>query len=899
MASIQSLRDGLEEQFPARFLLESGAGGTFILTVVNDGFQNISRAKRMKVLLPLFERSGITPTIIELLTSDEAADQGIDLIKRGHPARPGTWDDAIAMVQAGEHPKPAARSTSRPRRVVFYSYKGGVGRTTALVHTAFHLARANKRVVIVDLDVEAPGVHHLVPPTDGTVQAGVVDYLWERQVRPASEAPTVTLVGEKDGHRTGIAYTIQDTVFRNDVYVIPAGNVGFQYVQRLAVLTTRDFSTVSDSSEGELDPWSELERDILDQFAPDILLIDARTGINDWGGLSLLRLADDAFIVMYPSLQNAEGVNLVRELLGKIDGARYHLVLSPVPEGDIGAGLIARAKHLLNLPSDSEESAEDEDAASPAPIVVHYHPSIAAASHYPVESAMAQYTSLSNLLLDMNEEERIEDILQKADPKEIIASLRFPERDAKQIADADFEAFFQKTVDFDKLLDDARWVVRGRKGTGKSTLYYLFTQHKENAAKRAGGRLVGIDVLSGHGPAEKFRPTTDTFQEFQRALFRTGGDWISVWRAYAVVRLFCSPSSPLNPVLKAGKFSPLRNHLTAHFTRSMSDTWETSHTRELCTLFEDGNLNGLCKDSLSSLNEQLEASATKIWLMYDDLDQDIREGSPWQQEALGGLLRLIYDTNNQDLHQIRFKVFLREDIWRDLVVTNKSHFGDSRTLLLQWGIEDFLRLAYRLTTRGSEKFRTLAQTTLPLLDSRLDDADEPTLRQALAPLWGLNQQKKKAYTARWVYARMTDTKGNTYPRSLTILLKKACEAELAQLKSGKPGSSDRLLRPSSLVEGLRAASIERCDALKNEYPDLVPFFDAMQSLRSQFKDVDLRPLWEATAAKQWTSYEKFVSQLEAIGLLAVRKESDAKYRYAVAALYIDGFNVKRVQGETA
>ena len=302
MKNIQSLRNELEENFPGGFLLESGAEGTFILTVVDEKFRDISRSNRMKFLLPIFKRSGITPTIIELLTSDEAAEQGIDLIKHDHLARPGTWDDAIAMVQAGERPKPAARPTSRPRRVVFYSYKGGVGRTTALVHTAFHLARANKRVVIVDLDVEAPGVHHLVPPIDGTVEAGVVDYLWERQIRPASETPTVTLVGEKEGHRSGIAYAIRDAVFRNDVYVVPAGKVGFQYVQRLAVLTTRDFSTVS---EGELDPWSEFERDIIDQFAPDIILIDARTGINDWGGLSLLRLADDAFIVMYPSIQNA------------------------------------------------------------------------------------------------------------------------------------------------------------------------------------------------------------------------------------------------------------------------------------------------------------------------------------------------------------------------------------------------------------------------------------------------------------------------------------------------------------------------------------------------------------------------------------------------------------------
>ena len=42
-------------------------------------------------------------------------------------------------------------------------------------------------------------------------------------------------------------------------------------------------------------------------------------------------------------------------------------------------------------------------------------------------------------------------------------------------------------------------------------------------------------------------------------------------------------------------------------------------------------------------------------------------------------MRLIYDTNNNNLYQIRFKVFLREDIWSNLVFTNKSHFGNART----------------------------------------------------------------------------------------------------------------------------------------------------------------------------------------------------------------------------
>lgn len=50
---------------------------------------------------------------------------------------------------------------SGPTRVVtFYSYKGGVGRTMALVNTAHVLALEGWRVLMVDFDLEAPGMTH-------------------------------------------------------------------------------------------------------------------------------------------------------------------------------------------------------------------------------------------------------------------------------------------------------------------------------------------------------------------------------------------------------------------------------------------------------------------------------------------------------------------------------------------------------------------------------------------------------------------------------------------------------------------------------------------------------------------------------------------------------------------
>nr|BFE83611.1 hypothetical protein GCM10020093_062120 [Planobispora longispora] len=40
--------------------------------------------------------------------------------------------------------------------ITFYSYKGGTGRTMALANTAWILASAGKRVLVVDWDLESP-----------------------------------------------------------------------------------------------------------------------------------------------------------------------------------------------------------------------------------------------------------------------------------------------------------------------------------------------------------------------------------------------------------------------------------------------------------------------------------------------------------------------------------------------------------------------------------------------------------------------------------------------------------------------------------------------------------------------------------------------------------------------
>src|SRR4051794_36449455 len=88
-------------------------------------------------------------------------------------------------------------SAARPplgRIITFYSYKGGTGRSMALANVAWILASAGRRVLAIDWDLEAPGLHRYFRPfliddeivaTDGLID--MVDRYTNEAIRPLAE----------------------------------------------------------------------------------------------------------------------------------------------------------------------------------------------------------------------------------------------------------------------------------------------------------------------------------------------------------------------------------------------------------------------------------------------------------------------------------------------------------------------------------------------------------------------------------------------------------------------------------------------------------------------------------------------------------------------------------------
>ncbi len=229
----------------------------------------------------------------------------------GPPGR-GPW-----RLQAGE-----------PVVAAVHSFKGGVGRTTVLGVLAWQLARAGRKVVCIDLDVEAPGLGDLLG-ADG--RGSVMDHLLTHAA--TGRAPTEDPVQ---------ARTIRGVT----IHALPAGRLGRSYLEKLARLDYLGANAAQDS------PVAQALCVLLDrvrgQHQPDLILLDCRTGIHDLGGLSINDLAHVDVLVGRDNPQGREGLALTLEVLGARREARERRILLvqtfvPLPlDGE--AALASRAR---------------------------------------------------------------------------------------------------------------------------------------------------------------------------------------------------------------------------------------------------------------------------------------------------------------------------------------------------------------------------------------------------------------------------------------------------------------------------------------------------------------------------------------------------------------------------
>ncbi|MYS84223.1 FxSxx-COOH system tetratricopeptide repeat protein [Embleya scabrispora] len=215
--------------------------------------------------------------------------------------------------------------------VTFYSYKGGTGRTMALANVAWILASRGKRVLVVDWDLESPGLHRYFHPylIDKRLEdtRGVLDMIraFAKVVgTPASTDAMIEASRDAESRVDGCAVKVdRDFADGGLIRFLGPGRQNHEYAATLAGFNWADFCE-SPHGIGFLDALREDMR-----ASYDYALIDSRTGLNDIAGICTTLLPDvvvDGFTLNEQAIDG--GVNVARSIARQADRP---LRILPVP----------------------------------------------------------------------------------------------------------------------------------------------------------------------------------------------------------------------------------------------------------------------------------------------------------------------------------------------------------------------------------------------------------------------------------------------------------------------------------------------------------------------------------------------------------------------------------------
>ncbi|WP_333977215.1 ParA family protein [Burkholderia cepacia] len=260
------------------------------------------------------------------------------------------------------------RGEGQPPRVVFYGLKGGVGRSTSLAMLAFLFAKAGKNVLLLDFDLESPGLSGLLLPTDRVPESGIVNWFIEDAIVPddrllnemISDSP---LAEHLDGR----------------IRVVPAmGQADPSYLAKLS----RVYGDVPTPRGPErfAARMARLVEALEAKEKPDVVLIDSRAGLHDLAAVSISTLADLALLFATDNEQSWQGYEQLlkhwRQRPNVLRGVRERLwlVRAMFPEAnqeELFERFVQRAYDLFSenlyddLPASDDEQANDDVGGLP------------------------------------------------------------------------------------------------------------------------------------------------------------------------------------------------------------------------------------------------------------------------------------------------------------------------------------------------------------------------------------------------------------------------------------------------------------------------------------------------------------------------------------------------------
>ncbi|MFE9242316.1 ParA family protein [Nocardiopsis sp. NPDC006938] len=780
------------------------------------------------------------------------------------PRSPRLRERRVTSALSEPLPRPKTDRFAEDRQITaFHSFKGGVGRTLHALALADRLASQGQHVLLIDADLEAPGITWMYQAQGGRCDIAYEDLL--ALLHSSSQGDPTKAV------EIAASYLPNQQASRypgtGRVSVLPASRR-----KRLSppIISPDDLLTEDRSPYFLSDSLAKLAI----AANVDTVIIDLRAGATELSAPILLDPRVNRVFVTTVSDQSLQGTEgLIRQLGDKSPALAG---TDPIPSAivtqfriDLHDAHASEARETLSRAlssmiaisdTETEEHLSVDEQVLTAPILSPFREELLALPrNWDSVIEVIRRCSLPVLLDELGTSLRSTPEPPPQEPASLDERRRSLAESAGELVYAERRGMdhglgFLTTEPVRRIISDHSTdlpvaVMVGAKGSGKTFTFARmcargtwknFAEENEQSVERNASFVPVLDPVN----ISESRHTSTTPQQLRD--IAAGGEGITADRILSL----------LNAGLNSEESDP-ENWLEIWLeclARAAGKNAEGSPQDYLMGLSQDPSrafvfvIDGL-EDWLETLNTEAKRIALRTLLL----------GVPaWMRRLRQREIGLI--------------VFIRRDLVVSAIRQNLGQFLDRYSPYeLRWDTEDALRLALWVSTQAN---------SIPTPKQPISDMGDDALVEALLPLWGAklgSEKSREASSDRWVPAALADFNDQIQARDIVRFLREA-----AKSSQGDNRWDDRVLTPAAMRRALSVCSEEKIQEIRQENPPLGELLTQM----SEYPDVKVP--FEAEDLNLKTEH---IDALRQWGALA--KDADGRYRMPEIYRHALGF---RTQG---
>ncbi|MCU0284847.1 MAG: hypothetical protein MUF15_00485 [Acidobacteria bacterium] len=757
-----------------------------------------------------------------------------------------------------------SKLTGMPSIWAFYSFKGGVGRTLHLISMVKALSEQDpsKKVLIVDADLEAPGLTWWADEQYGKPDISFLDFLALAHYDDSPDyANSMKITAENLLHQM---FTFETREKKVEHFFLPA----FREVVQLMRMPIRPENVCWESGKEWLIP--ELLWKLGKTLGVDVVVVDLRAGLTEISSSFLFDPRINRFIVTTPSGQSLEGTKQVLKQIKKISNT----LKKNDPGYDERLPTI-----VLSMVQDQLKGIPDFDEIKEQ--LVEYF--VTEGIRY--EELLEKEDLVESLFdSDLLYLKNLKTTLEKLDRAEMHQLMSRIVKDRFLFSETTITPPNQQGTgryknDLEKLRDIAKQYEYAESGNATD---FLITHSLKTLARKYKTGIPAAVIMGAKGSGKTYTyfqlAHLKRWHEFIRKTGETETNYdCIIWPILASSHL---GNEARNTITQCRQHAIETKKNAINFTilqqtdiQKMIDaeidkrSTNISNWLEFWLLLMAKTLS--CDNDpnpLAAMQRLLSVTDTRIIFQWDGLESYFPKigTDAVQQAAIQALCQSVINAVLEwPDNRIGLLVFIRKDMARSSIKQNFGQFESLyRSFEIEWDREEALRLAAWLVNEAAGLKKYVAY------QSPIESVSGKAIEEALKGLWGIKMgplKSREAFSANWVLAALSDFNGQLQARDLVRLIHYA--AEKALILENPPG--DRLLPPSAIKNALDPCSFEKIIEIQTEITDLKEIFAKLKNVPPEKKQVPF----------DINEYQLNSVEIESLTKLGTVKEYEGKYYF--------------------